>query len=569
MSSSSSEHVDLALGLDELLRACPSELTACLPDWQQEVRAQSVNLRVQLSTLFEAMNATHPEPKTALVQALSPLTEPVCRALTDRGCRVTLQLLEHPGTGSEMFGVPVARDFRDFAAFDLVVACDGGSRAPRNQRVVALAAAHVFPTYQRALAEHRTRLAEQLATVVGAEKHVVFVSRKVYFNQIRMSAALRRRGYRTAALVLDTGSLAYFEGYFDHVLSTDLCSLLLWVSRAEQALLHTQGWLFGYDLPVLVDAFLPQSSRHVVDLMDINSLIFPEQGMERALPFMRRAWGPEVEAMQRKQVACEKYICRHADGVLLPGVEAHVDALGARELGRDQNFLPFLVYPLADFFSESTPPPESSEPDPRRAQDLRLVFSGGVVPTGPSHPPELFGDAQMIGTSELLLRQGLGLTVYNNPLIGPESSYRELYPEHMALTEQYHNYHFRLGAMPWEMKNLLADFDYGLIVYDYTGNVFGPDHFRLLIPSKLFMYVEAGLPVLVSARAEATTRFVETEGIGKGVSDEELQDLPALLDTLDHRQLKRNVLLARERLAMDVQIQRLIELYTRITRPTT
>lgn len=568
MSSSSSGHVDLAIGLDELVRTCATELAACLPDWQQEVRAQSVNLRVQLSTLFEAMTATHPAPKTALVQALSPLTEPVCRALTEQGCRVTLQLLEHPGSHDAMFGVPIARDFRDFADFDLVVACDGGSRPPRNERVVALAAAHVFPLYQRALAEHRRRLTEQLATVVGAEKHVVFVSRKVYFNQIRMSAALRRRGYRTAALVLDTGSLAYFEGFFDHVLSTDLCSLLLWASSAQQALLHTQGWLFGYDLPVLVDAFLPQSARHVVDLMDINSLIFPEQGLERALPFMRRAWGPGVEAMQRKQVACERYICRHADGVILPGVEAHVDALGARELGRDERFLPFLVYPLAEFFSEASPPSQPSEPARRRARDLRLVFSGGVVPTGPAHPPELFGDAQMIGTSELLLRQGLRVTVYNNPLIGPESSYPELYPEHMALAAQYPDYHFRLGAMPWEMKNLLANFDYGLIVYDYTGNVFGPDHFRLLIPSKLFMYVEAGLPVLVSARAEATTRFVEAEGIGKGVSDDELRDLPALLETLDHRQLKRNVLLARERLAMDVQIQRLVDLYARITRPT-
>lgn len=577
MSSSASAHVELALGaVDELTAACPEGLSSFIPDWQQELSAQAVNHRVQLSVLLEAIAAATPAPQRALVQSLTPLTEPVCRALTERGSRVLLQLPDHPGTASELFGVPVVRDFQDFSSFDLIVACHVGSKPPRHERVVALSAPQVFPQYRRALAAHRQLLAEQLATVIGREKHVVFVSRKVYFNQIRMSAALRRRGYRTAALVLDPASLGYFDGFFDHVLATDLCSLLLWVKSAEQALLHTQGWLFGYDLPVLVDAFLPPSSRHVVDMMDINSLLFPEAELEATLPFMRRAWGPDVEALQRKQVACEQYICRHADGVLLPGVEAHLDALGARQLGRDQRFLQFLVYPLAEFFSDPSPEPPAVDADrapnrdeapasaQRQARDLRLVFSGGVIPTGPAHPPELFGDAQMISTAELLLRQGLGLTVYNNPLIGPESSYAELYPEHMSLVARYPGYRFRLGAMPWEMKNLLRDYDYGLIVYDYTGMLFGPDHFRLLIPSKLFMYVEAGLPVLVSARAEATARFVEAEGIGKGVSDAELQDLPTLLDTLDHRQLKQNVLAARERLSMDVQIQRLIELYQRI-----
>jgi hypothetical protein len=68
----------------------------------------------------------------------------------------------------------------------------------------------------------------------------------------------------------------------------------------------------------------------------------------------------------------------------------------------------------------------------------------------------------------------------------------------------------------------------------------------------------------VSRRARATADFAEEHGFGVGVSDEQLRDFPAFLRGLNVPALRQGVLKARERLSMDRQIARLIELYASI-----
>ena len=45
MSSNLSDKVDVAVGLDELVSACPDALLSTVPDWQEEVRAHALNVR--------------------------------------------------------------------------------------------------------------------------------------------------------------------------------------------------------------------------------------------------------------------------------------------------------------------------------------------------------------------------------------------------------------------------------------------------------------------------------------------------------------------------------------------
>jgi hypothetical protein len=560
----------LTPGIDDLAASRPAALAVFGESWRDALTAESLNLGVATDALLAHVRDAH-RPGPVLVRGISPLTEGLCKGLSALGYAVSLDAGGYLTTATEMFGAPLVSSSEpaNEAASRLVVDADvrWDRAAEPSAKLVNLGTKGVQGHYLRLLLEHRRALLETLRESVRANpQHVLFVSQKSYYNQMRVSAALRRRGFSTVAVVMDPGAAEHKQSYFDQLVSTDTLSLIVALQSLSGALLHTQGWLFRQHIAVLIDAFLPRDCQQVVEWMDLNSLCFPEQALPLALPHMQTAWGADVGRRNALQLACEQYVGRHADGVLYPGSDGHIEALGLRGLGRERHLLQFLSYPLQEFFFD---PRQSwaAEPGPGDASSTRLPrlgFAGGVIPTDAQRPAALFGDGQMVSTAKLILEQGVPLDVYNNPLHAPPSTYAVRYKEHLELAQRFAHYRFAIGALPRDVGALLSSYDLALMVYDYQGVVLGEDHFRLLIPAKVFMYLEAGLPLLVSRRARATADFAEEHGFGIGVSDEELRAFPAFLRGLNLPALRRGVLKAREALSMDRQIVRLIELYASI-----
>lgn len=553
----------LTPGIDTLVPSRTTALAVFGGRWREALTAESLNLGVAAEALLAHVRDAH-RPGPVVVRGISTLTESLCKGLVALGYEVSVDLAGYQITATEMFGAPLVSS--NASAGGLVVDADVRwvRAAEPAAQLVNLRTTGVQTHYLRLLLEHRRALVETLRACVHANpRHVLFVSQKSYYNQMRASAALRRRGFFTVAVVMDHNSVEHKQSYFDQLVSTDTLSLILALQTLSGALLHTQGWLFRQHIPVLLDAFLPPGCRQVVEFMDLNSLCFPPQALPRALPHMQKAWGADVGQRNALQIACEDYIGRHADGMLYPGSDGHIDALGLRGLGRERHLLQFLSYPLQEFFFDLGPA-RAAEPRSADSSLPRLAFAGGVIPTDEQRPAALFRDGQMVSTAELILEQGVPLDVYNNPLHAPLSTYPFRYREHLELAQRFAHYRFAIGALPRDVGEMLRDYDLALMVYDYQGLVQGEDHFRLLIPAKVFMYLEAGLPLLVSRRAHATAQFAEEHGFGVGVSDEQLRALPAFLRGLDLPTLRRGVLKAREALSMDRQIPRLIELYSSI-----
>jgi hypothetical protein len=556
----------LTPGIDDLVPSRPAALAVFGGSWREALTAESLNLGVATQALLAHLREAHP-PGPVLVRGISPLTEGLCRGLSALGYAVSLDAAGYSTTATEMFDVPLVSS--SASASLLVVDADvrwARAAEPTAERV-NLRTRGVQSHYSRLLLDHRRALVETLRESVQRNpQHVLFVSQKSYYNQMRASAALRRRGFFCVAVVMEGGAAEHKQSYFDQLVSTDTLSLIVALQSLSGALLHTQGWLFRQHIAVLIDAFLPRHSHQVVEWMDLNSLCFPEQALPAALPHMQTAWGADAGRRNALQLACERYVGRYADGVLYPGSDGHIEALGLSGLGRERHLLQFLSYPLQEFFFDPSArwAKEAGSVDSSPPRLPRLGFAGGVIPTDEQRPAALFGDGQMVSTAKLILEQGIALDVYNNPLHAPPSTYAFRYKEHLELARRFAHYRFAIGALPRDVGELLQSYDLALMVYDYQGVVLGEDHFRLLIPAKVFMYLEAGLPLLVSRRARATADFAEEHGFGVGVSDEQLREFPAFLRGLNLPALRRGVLKAREVLSMDAQIVRLIELYARI-----
>ncbi len=419
--------------------------------------------------------------------------------------------------------------------------------------VPPLETAHDWNHYLTLQSQFILHLSEQINRLYNKNKKtVIFLAKKVYFNQIRTSLALRRQGWHTIAIFFDYQMHGHQSIFFDLAIYSDLLSFLVSLSQAKGWILHTQGWLFRYHIPVLIDAFTPYLCRHLVEFMDIQSFFLPEEKMGKIAPYMRQTWGSNCMDNHRLQLRCEKYIMDHIDRVVFTGDEGHQKILAPACTKR--KFLNFGSYPLADFFSNDCPDRPNKGP-------WRLVAAGGIPPLTPQRPPPLFGDAQLLSMVKNLLKMQLNVDIYNNPLLGSEEGYKDLYPDYMILQKHNKKFHFHRGVMPWELADLITVYDFGLMLYDFSDVLVGNRHYQHIVPSKLFAYMEAGLPVIVSSRLTAVCNIINKFGIGFCIAEDQEETIIKLLRDCDYRKMRKNVVKARQVLSMDRQIKRLCEMY--------
>ncbi|WP_150050895.1 glycosyltransferase family protein [Methylomonas rhizoryzae] len=407
------------------------------------------------------------------------------------------------------------------------------------------------------LAEHRRDLTEKLTGCIAADRPVVvFTAKKVYFNQLRMSKVLRDKGYRTIALVFDCSMAQHQAGFFDEVIYTDLLSFLLFLNKFdEDVLLHTQGWLFRYHIPVIIDMYKSTRCKQIIEMMDSQSFYLPESLFSKFPNSLKQAWGDNVLENHAVQLACEYYIVHHSDGVIFNGDETYREPLVKRDSqGLRDKHLAFPALPLKDFFYISN----------QSNQQKRLVFVGGIPPLTNNRPHELFGDSQLLNLVKSLIDSGCYLDIYNNPLLAPESEYKRLYPDYMDMAKSSDRFNFYAGDMPQYINQIISAYDIGLMVYDFCGTYAGDLHFKHLIPTKLFNYLEAGLPVLVSERFSAVCNIVKEYDIGVIIGPDELDLIPEIVAVTDIARLKKNVVAAREKLQMHNNIDRLTGFYQQV-----
>ncbi|HET6584978.1 MAG TPA: hypothetical protein VFG69_16090, partial [Nannocystaceae bacterium] len=88
------------------------------------------------------------------------------------------------------------------------------------------------------------------------------------------------------------------------------------------------------------------------------------------------------------------------------------------------------------------------------------------------------------------------------------------------------------------VEALHGHFDYGLLLYPFDDDlVVGRRHLQTALASKLFAYVAAGLPVLVSPELGYMAALVREHGIGLVVAKSELSTLGPRLASVDYAAL--------------------------------
>ena len=396
---------------------------------------------------------------------------------------------------------------------------------------------------------------QSLAVTGSARCRVVFVARTPYYQILREALHLRRLGYQVILISLTPLSDAMrdvfgqtFEQIFQPMAGLEEPGDLLGsIRRLGADILHVQCWMLDYALARLI---LENRGRAkcVCEFYDVTSVV-----AERDV--LASEWPPSLVDLD---LHSEAYICREADAIICRYPTAVADELRERHGGLTR-FLEMYPYPCAEFHGgqQHLAEPMGSVP--------RLVYAGAITPDNGLCPAHLHAEIHQLATFERLLRQGLSLDVLIDPgaPVSPDHP-SPGYEGYFDLVRRYPRYAIRNGCAPGLLAQILSRYDFGVVnltTFDLATLRVRPSLRKYAVGTKLFTYLESGLPVLVYAEYEQMAAIVSDHGLGLVLHSAELDNVAEKIRVFDYRRAVDNVRRFNEEHAMSREISRLTSLY--------
>ena len=386
----------------------------------------------------------------------------------------------------------------------------------------------------------------------GAGPSVVFVAEKPYFMILRESIALRNRGLRTyllATKAIPVHLRDCFEAGFDGILDGlhAPAHLAEVVGVLRPTLFHIQCWMFGYHIARMVMENAGDVPC-VSEFYDISSAVMPREALCRMLAVQ----GPS-EAKVDTDLAMERHIFRHANGVV-HRLSEDVIAEVKTHHGSDVPSLRFFPYPLKRYGGAA------GEKFSAKSGRTHLVFAGAVHPT--TTRPEFSPIALMHEMFGSLLAQGFAVDLLEDPNRRFDRA-DPGYGAYMRLESEYPRFRVLDGAPPDRLSEVLCRYDFGINLTDFHPGALKNREMTMrgTMGTKPFAYLEAGLPVLVSAEWQAMACLVADNGIGLVLDLAARHDLNAALSGVSYGELAANVRRYNEANDMNRRIGDLLDFY--------
>ncbi|NYZ15627.1 hypothetical protein HL658_24060, partial [Azospirillum sp. RWY-5-1] len=115
---------------------------------------------------------------------------------------------------------------------------------------------------------------------------------------------------------------------------------------------------------------------------------------------------------------------------------------------------------------------------------------------------------------------------------------------------------------PDKLAGALSKYDYGILLTDFPAEVsINDDQKGGVVATKIFAYLEANIPVLVSAEYTEMARIAEEHGVGLAIHTKNIDRLAEILRAHDYRRTVRNIEKFNKDYSMERQIKKLIALY--------
>ncbi|MGL4599631.1 MAG: hypothetical protein ACRCYO_19050, partial [Bacteroidia bacterium] len=257
---------------------------------------------------------------------------------------------------------------------------------------------------------------------------------------------------------------------------------------------------------------------------------------------------PEKKWLQL-ELPHEKNCLALADGVIGHSLEPNI---GFRRYGIKKK-PPTLFFPLYcddDSFAKNTRKISDTE--------IHLVYAGGVA--GSHRDPKHYGNIQFHKLIETLTVQGFHFHIYPSP-----SNVRADYEEYETLAKQNERFHFHNPVKQELLAEELSQYHFGLLPFFKELSQQSDSKLKYATTLKLFNYLEAGIPILVSSDLIYQSWLIERMNVGLSINIESIKAIRSIILTSSYSSFQQQTLDARAHLSLKNNIHRIHNFYKKIT----
>lgn len=375
------------------------------------------------------------------------------------------------------------------------------------------------------------------------KKKILYITITPSFNLLRQSIYVRKNeNYETILLMESPWLLKLMEKHFDDVYIYDtyyeLANIL---KEVKPYLIHVQGSMLGSDFLCILAKSLSET-KVIFEFFDVPSLCVSKEDSVVA-------WG---EKSTKLGFFAEQYACENADGIILGYSHEAADILRKKYIIKAP-ILEFHTYVCNEFVSN-----ENTTKHSREDGKLHLVYGGNVAPS--NLPKKVFADVQLHDLIKEITKQGIYFDIYTTPHVSP-LKFEQFYSGYIDISKQNTLFRFKEGLFPHEAASEFSRYDFGMMIYLFNQGTFLSESLNTRLPGKFFLYLEAGLPILVSEELKYVSKIVREYEIGIVVSQEDIYNLSKIIPTYDYEKLRKNVIAAREKFSMGTHINTLLRFY--------
>jgi hypothetical protein len=306
---------------------------------------------------------------------------------------------------------------------------------------------------------------------------------------------------------------------------------------------HLKRLLHALPKPLLVHGFAPKSKYPDLARMQLQA---------QGVPYIHDLqdnlvvyYGTDVKPRWlREELPHERACMAGSDGLIAHSLEPNE---GFRRYGiARKDRPPTLFFPLYcddDVFVDNVPKISDGE--------IHLVYAGGVA--GSHRDPKHYGNIQFFGLVETLTKQGLHFHIYPSP-----TNIRADVEEYETLSRANPRFHFHAPVPQERLAGELARYHFGMLPFFKELSEQSESKLRYATTLKLFNFLEAGIPIIVSRDLTYQSWIVERNGSGISVS---MRDMTALADLIAKF---RNKQFSRPFLGLKRATPRLLQFYQRM-----
>jgi hypothetical protein len=408
-----------------------------------------------------------------------------------------------------------------------------------SERVVTLEAIVEDYGLERLLIKVREAISRHVAVEVERMRRelpegkelIVFFTQQAPQHMVKTMREACRLGYAVAAVVeraqvTPSISLTHYagKGYFHSLYEAQFIASLefLELERALRPMItHAEAGMWSAE--PLAYVMEHRTTPIAVEYRDFKQTVFASDadGMA-AMRLTPEDYIREMEAQRR--------VYTLAEGVIMKDAPEILDFLEERYGVRQQNVLRFYHY-----FSQGLAAPSSVEKFSEKTGETHVVYAGCVVNDPNWHNYPIY--KSLLDAGRILADQGIHLTIYN-----AGDSTGQGYEEYLRLDADCPYFHYNF-AVPYDaLKDVLPRHDFGWFCFDFSNARENPFFLKITMGSKVFTYLEAGLPVLVSPEQSFIANVIANKlQTGVTVSFNELPQLAQFLAGLDKVRFADNI----------------------------